>query len=240
MDFRNTLPGRRSFLGSLGLAPFFMTRGAFAQELTETPSVTEGPFYPDKMPLDTDNDLLMINDSITPAVGEITLLSGRVLKPSGEPVRNAFVEIWQCDANGSYRHSKGTIPTADTNFQGYGRFMTDLKGGYFFRTIKPVAYTLSNVPRSPHIHIAVSTNGRRVLTTQIGILGDPLNANDLVLRGLDSKTLSTLMINFPPFPGSNIGELTANFDLVLGRTAFENEEGKLRGTIGKPEGFQGL
>ena len=45
------------------------------------------------------------------------------------------------------------------------------------------------------------------------------------------------MINFSPLPGSNIGELTANFDLVLGRTAFENEEGKLRGTIGKPEGL---
>lgn len=237
MDFRNSLPGRRTFLGSLSLAPFFMTRGAFAQELTETPSCTEGPFYPDKMPLDTDNDLLMINDAITPAVGEITLLSGRVLKPSGEPVRNAFVEIWQCDANGSYRHSLGTIPTADTNFQGYGRFMTDSKGAYFFRTIKPVPYTLANVPRSPHIHIAVSTNGRRVLTSQIGIIGDPLNAKDIVFKDLDSKALSTLMINFSPLPGSNIGELTANFDLVLGRTAFENEEGKLRGTIGKPEGL---
>ena len=27
---------------------------------------TEGPFYPNKLPLDTDNDLLVINDGITP------------------------------------------------------------------------------------------------------------------------------------------------------------------------------
>lgn len=37
--------------------------------------MTEGPFYPDKMPLDTDNDLLIVNDSITPAVGEVTYVS---------------------------------------------------------------------------------------------------------------------------------------------------------------------
>ncbi len=47
--------------------------GAFAEVLTETPRMTEGPFYPDKLPLDTDNDLLIINDSLSPAVGEITV-----------------------------------------------------------------------------------------------------------------------------------------------------------------------
>ena len=45
----------------------------------KTPAQTEGPFYPDKLPLDTDNDLLIINDDLTPAVGEITYLSGQVL-----------------------------------------------------------------------------------------------------------------------------------------------------------------
>ena len=34
---------------------------------SETGTTTEGPFYPDKLPLDTDNDLLIINDAITPA-----------------------------------------------------------------------------------------------------------------------------------------------------------------------------
>src|SRR5688500_19669265 len=79
--------------------------GAFAEELTRTPAQTEGPFYPDKLPLDTDNDLLVLNDAITPAVGEVTHLTGRILDAKGEPVRNAVVEIWQCDANGAYLHS---------------------------------------------------------------------------------------------------------------------------------------
>jgi protocatechuate 3,4-dioxygenase, beta subunit len=59
----------------------------------------EGPFYPDRLPLDTDNDLIIINNSLTPAVGEITHLSGRVLGANGSPVRNAVVEIWQVDNN---------------------------------------------------------------------------------------------------------------------------------------------
>ena len=67
--------GRTVALG----AALFTTRGAFAEELTRTPTANEGPFYPTKLPLDTDNDLLIINDAITPAVGEITHLTGRIL-----------------------------------------------------------------------------------------------------------------------------------------------------------------
>src|SRR4051812_43262997 len=72
-----------------------------------TAALSEGPFYPDKMPLDTDNDLLIINDAITPALGAVTWLSGRVLTASGQPIRNAFVEIWQTDDKASYIHTRG-------------------------------------------------------------------------------------------------------------------------------------
>jgi hypothetical protein len=82
-------------------------------------------YYPRQLPLDQDNDLLLINDRITPAVGQILLLSGRVLSPSGTPVRNATVEIWQADNTGAYLHpSSMGYATRDTNFQGYGRFET--------------------------------------------------------------------------------------------------------------------
>src|SRR5262245_54660531 len=99
---------RRGFLrdaGFSGLAVMFTVRGAFADELTKTPPQTEGPFYPNKLPLDTDNDLIIVNDGITPAVGEITHLTGRLLDPKGDPIRGAAVEIWQCDNNGAYLHS---------------------------------------------------------------------------------------------------------------------------------------
>src|SRR5688500_9786144 len=84
---------RRWFLQSLTLGIAALSPpGAFAQHLAETATTTEGPFYPDKLPLDTDNDLLILNDAITPAVGSITLLTGRVLSPSGQPIRNARSE----------------------------------------------------------------------------------------------------------------------------------------------------
>src|SRR5258708_39824521 len=98
-------PGRRAFLGSVGAAAFFSTRGLFAEELTLTAPSSEGPFYPDKMPLDTDNDLLIINDSITPAIGEVTWLSGRLLTQTGQPIRNAIIKIWHADTPASYNHA---------------------------------------------------------------------------------------------------------------------------------------
>ena len=102
---------RRSFLTLSSL--LLTTPGAFADELARTPKQTEGPFYPDKLPLDTDNDLLTINDSLTPAVGVVTYLSGRILDSHGNPIRNATVEIWQCDHNGVYIHSQDSTPKKD-------------------------------------------------------------------------------------------------------------------------------
>ncbi len=203
---------------SIGVAASAMmtTRGLFAEQLVTTPSMTEGPFYPDKLPLDTDNDLLVINDSITPAVGEITHLTGKVLSASGSPLRNAYVEIWQVDNRGAYLHSgSSNRERRDGNFQGYGRFLTDSTGRYYFRTIKPVAYP----GRTPHIHVAVSQAGKRVLTTQMLIAGEKQNETDgLVRRITDPKALAALMVDFKPMADSTIGELAANFDIVLGQT----------------------
>ena len=238
----NSSLDRRRFLGltAAGMAAF-TTRGVFAQQLVETATTTEGPFYPDKLPLDTDNDLLIINDALTPGVGEITHLTGRVLTKSGQPVRNAFVEIWQVDQTGSYVHTGGRQPSGfDKNFQGYGRFLSDSKGQYYFRTIKPIEYTLIGLFRTAHIHIAVSQNGRRVFTSQVLVNGHPANARDGISRNLDPRALKTLLVDFTPLAGSKLGELSANFDVVLGVTANELELGPLRGvapsTRQKPRG----
>ncbi len=89
---------------AFGAAMYFVP-GAFAEELSRTPRLTEGPYYPDKLPLDKDNDLIIVGDSTTPAVGEVTHLTGRVLSVSGEPIKNATIEIWQVDGKGVYLNS---------------------------------------------------------------------------------------------------------------------------------------
>ena len=70
---------RRRVLQALALsAAWWTVPGAFAEQLQKTPSQTEGPFYPNHLPLDTDNDLLRINDALTPAAfGAGGRLSGR-------------------------------------------------------------------------------------------------------------------------------------------------------------------
>src|SRR6478752_7856321 len=108
---------RRKIIGTMALA--FTAPGAFAEQLALTPKQTEGPFYPDHLPLDTDNDLLVVNDGITSAIGEITHLSGRLLDAKGDPIRNAVVEIWQVDGKGVYLHSGSDGKDRhDPNFQG--------------------------------------------------------------------------------------------------------------------------
>ena len=211
-------PSRRTFLAAAGAA-FFTNRGLFAEELLRTPALTEGPFYPDELPLDDDNDLIKIGDDMTPAIGEVTHLTGRVLDASGSPVKDATVEIWQCDANAVYLHtadSRGKKEQQDSHFQGFGRFTTASDGGYRFRTIKPVPYP--GRP-SPHIHFKVLKNDRELITSQIFIEGHEGNEKDGVFARIrDPKDRAAVMTEFKPLEGSKTGELAARFDIVIGRT----------------------
>jgi protocatechuate 3,4-dioxygenase beta subunit len=212
---------RRSLLrGGLALGALSLfTPGVFADQLARTPSMTEGPFYPDKLPLDTDNDLLIVNNSITPAVGEITHLTGRVLSPSGEPIRGAVVEIWQVDNKAVYLHTADSgHKQRDSNFQGFGRCATSWKGEYYFRTIKPVPYP----GRTPHIHVKVLKGSKELITTQLFVNGHPQNRTDGVLRGIrDPLERELVMVEFKPIKQSKVGELAAQFDIVLGSTPAE-------------------
>lgn len=209
---------RRGFLTRLASGLFVTGMGgaAFADELVRTPWQTEGPFYPTRLPLDKDNDLIIVSNNVTPAVGEVTHLSGRILDARGNPVKGAVVEIWQVDHNGVYLHGgSDNFSGRDKNFQGWGRFETASTGEYRFRTIKPVPYP----GRTPHIHVKVKKGGQELLTTQVYVRGEPQNARDGVLRGIrDPKARESVVVNFAPVPGSKIGELAARFDIVLGVT----------------------
>lgn len=217
MTVPSSLFSRRQMLRGIAFGTAaFTVPGLFAEELVRTPRQTEGPFYPDRLPLDTDNDLLVINDEITPAVGEVTHLTGRILDSRGEPIRNATVEIWQVDNHGAYLHT-GTAnrDRRDSNFQGFGRFLTGRSGEYYFRTIKPVPYP----GRTPHIHVAVKVKGQEPFTTQCYVKGEPGNERDGIWRSVrDPQARDAITVDFAPIEGSRIGELAARFDIVLGFT----------------------
>jgi protocatechuate 3,4-dioxygenase beta subunit len=84
--------------------------------------------------------------------------------------------------------------------------------------VKPVPYP----GRTPHIHFAINRGGKRILTTQCYVKGEKGNERDGVLRGIrDERQLESIMVDFKPLKGSELGELTAKFDIVLGLTPAE-------------------
>jgi len=204
--------GRRLFLGALacGLASPL----ALAQALLpQTPAQTAGPFYPPVLPLDDDADLTRVSGTAGRAEGRVAELAGRVLDSSGRPVSGVRVEIWQCDANGRYRHpaERGSAPV-DPRFQGHGHALTDALGRYRFRTIRPVPYP----GRTPHIHAAVLPPGGESLVTQIYVRGEPANRDDFLFNRLPLEQRERVLAEFRPIDLPD-AEFSASFDFVLGR-----------------------
>ena len=86
--------------------------------LQRTPGQVLGPFYP-LGELPQSSDLTRVPGRSGRAEGQVLNVMGRVLNLSGEPVRNARVEIWQANAYGRYSHpSDSNLATLDPNFEG--------------------------------------------------------------------------------------------------------------------------
>jgi protocatechuate 3,4-dioxygenase beta subunit len=162
---RGLIVASTGLAGSSALGPGWTSAAVSAL----TPAQTEGPFYPVRLPDDRDADLVRVTGSDAAALGVVTHVQGRVLDRAGQPMGGITVEIWQCDANGRYRHPRDRrAREQDPGFQGYGRAITDAAGGYRFRTIRPVAYP----GRTPHIHFKLGIARVELLTTQMYVAGD--------------------------------------------------------------------
>ncbi|MES9862176.1 MAG: protocatechuate 3,4-dioxygenase [Candidatus Thiodiazotropha sp. LLP2] len=191
-------------------AACLLTLPAHAQDLL-TPSQTPGPFYPDLPILDQDNDLTRIAGRDGIAEGIISELSGHLVNINGSPLAGVRIEIWQCDHNGRYRHSRDdNSEPMDKNFQGLGHSVTDQMGRYRFRTILPVPYP----GRTPHIHAAIFRSGMKPFVTQIYIEGEPRNSNDFLFQRIPSELRPLVLAKFKPSNNEPV-ELAAQFNFIL-------------------------
>lgn len=222
---------RRRLLKSLAAVSAGFTAPSYlAEALTLSPTVTQGPYYPlaNNIPLDKDNDLVRLNDQLTLATGLITWISGRVLTASGAPVRNALVELWHADHEGDYLYSAAAArnPACDSNFAGFGQFLTGSNGAFVFRTIKAGLY----VGRTRHLHWGVTLPGQLSRTTSqtfwnetaLGLDGRAWatqNSNDNVFSTVsNADQRASVLLNFTPIPDAPAGDVVATWDYVSGVT----------------------
>jgi protocatechuate 3,4-dioxygenase beta subunit len=114
---------------------------------TLTPEMTEGPFY-----FDADKVRRDIRDGREGVTLELAL---RVRDSACEPIPDAVVDIWHCDAEGSYSEEGDPFlrGVQVTNGDGIAEFTTIYPGWYQGRTV--------------HIHAKVHLDTSTVLTTQL-------------------------------------------------------------------------
>jgi hydroxyquinol 1,2-dioxygenase len=178
-----------------------------------TESTVLGPFYAEGAP-----ELPPGADIAHGGPGEKTEVRGRVLTPDGRPIKGALLDVWQTAANALY----STQDPQQDRFNMRGRFRTDDKGEFFFRTVKPVSYPvptdgpvgkiLNAMGRHPmrpaHIHFIVSAPGYEPVATHLFVNGDPYLDSDVVFAVKHS-----LVVDFKPKPGSDVLEVRYDFGL---------------------------
>lgn len=159
---------RRTILAQLAAMTGISAVNGFSNSgCDQTASIGDGPFYPqESIPAQQD---LTRTSSQGKATGQVLYVFGQVTNPKCEPIRDARVEIWQCDSNGRYKHPRaGGQDQLDPNFRYFAHAITDADGRYMFKTLEPVAYG----GRTPHIHFKIRKDGRRLISTEMNFMGD--------------------------------------------------------------------
>ena len=172
----------------VGAAAVASVSAAKSQNLVATSAQDLGPFYPILRPPDHDADLTRVKGRDGTAMGQPINVIGRIVDLRGNPIRNAEVELWQCNAAGRYDHpgDRANPATLDANFQGFARLATDRDGQFKFRSVKPKDYETPIGRRTPHIHFAIDGRSER-LVTQMYFPNEPLNESDRLLKDAEPR-----------------------------------------------------
>jgi protocatechuate 3,4-dioxygenase beta subunit len=199
----------------VGVAAVASVSAAKAQKFVATSAQDLGPFYPIIHPADHDADLTRVKGRAGTAMGQPINVIGRVVDLHGNPIREAQVELWQCNAAGRYDHPGDSANPAalDPNFQGFARLATDRDGQFKFRSIKPKDYDTPIGRRTPHIHYDIRGHRER-LVTQMYFPGEPLNDIDFLLKNASPRE-SVIAEAIDPLSGDP-GATAYRWTVVLG------------------------
>ncbi|SEE80498.1 protocatechuate 3,4-dioxygenase alpha subunit [Streptomyces sp. 3213] len=188
------------------------------ESVLPTPSHTVGPFYGYALPFPGGGDIAPVGhpDTIT--------VQGYVYDGEGDPLPDAFVELWGPDPDGNLSTTDGSMrrdPASGgylgrngVEFTGWGRIQTDANGHWYARTLRPGA----RGQNAPYLSACVFARGLLMhLFTRIYLPGDEAAlAGDPLLSGLAPARRDTLI-------AQDDGRGTYRFDIRLqgeGETVF--------------------
>lgn len=123
--------------------------------------------------------------------GTPLFISVSVASVSGEPLRDAVVDIWHCDSEGFYDLQR---PMGAEGLSARGRFRIREDGSFSLWTIRPTAYPIpTDGPvgemlaaqgrhpfRPEHVHFLIEAPGHRTLITHLFAKGDDWLSSDVV------------------------------------------------------------
>ncbi|ULR54742.1 protocatechuate 3,4-dioxygenase subunit alpha [Streptomyces deccanensis] len=183
-----------------------------------TPSHTVGPFYGHALPFPGGGDIAPLGHPDTIS------LQGHILDGEGNPLPDAFLELWGPDPDGNVSRvdgsmrrdsaSGGFLGRNGVEFTGWGRVQTDASGHWTARTLRPGARGRN----APYLSVCVFARGLLVhLYTRIYLPGDDAAlAADPLLSRVDEARRGTLI-------AEDQGHGTYRFDIRLqgeGETVF--------------------
>ncbi|KAL2014653.1 hypothetical protein VTN00DRAFT_2178 [Thermoascus crustaceus] len=190
-----------------------------AEDAADAPTATAilGPFFRADTPhrKNGDNIVTGVDD------GEMVFMQGRVVDfATKKPLAGAVVEVWEASTNGLYEQQDPN--QVEHNLR--GKFTTDEEGRYYLYCLRPTPYPVPNdgpagkllelMDRHPfrpaHIHLLVTHEGYRPLTTQIFDRKDPYLVNDSVFAVKDS-----LIVDFVPRKDDPQAQLELTYDVKL-------------------------
>jgi len=171
--------------------------------------------------------------------GHPALMHGKVTDLlTGKGIPNAVFDIWQASSNGKYDFQDPDNQT-DNNLR--GKFRTDANGEYHFYCLKPTAYSLPTdgpagvllklLDRHPmrpaHIHLMISHDDFKPVTTQIFPKDDPYLTTDTVFAVKDD-----LVVDFLPRKDDPKAQLDLEYNVKLAPKSYSGVSPVSQTTIG--------
>lgn len=171
-----------------------------------TQSSLLGPFFREGAP-----ELPLGANIVGSFKAEEIAMFGQVTDMHGQPIPHALVQVWQTNEDGAYdvqAHDDGSMDMR-------GNFRTDENGRYYFRTVRPLGYSIPmdgptgrlvklqgrHGMRPSHVHMLITADGYRELVSAL-YFGDDANIGSDTVFGVSASLVVVATDNADcPIPG---------------------------------------